>query len=192
MKEVIRLTAVLTVVCVLAGLSLSFVSEATEEARAYQDRLELLRSLNMVLPEHDNEPDSDAMKIGETTYYPSKEDGNINGIAFITSSDKGYSGLIRVIVGVMPDGEIISIGILEQKETPGLGSKITEDWFIDQYKGKSLENAKWAVKKDSGDFEQISGATISPRAVTNAVQKGLQTYQQDKQEILGGHDDVVQ
>ena len=191
MKEVIRLTVVLTVVCVLAGLSLSYVSEATEEARAYQDRLELLSSLNMVLPEHDNEPDSDAMQIGGITYYPSKKDGEINGIAFITSSDKGYSGLIRVIVGVKPDGEIISIGILEQKETPGLGSKITEDWFVDQYKGKSLENARWAVKKDNGDFEQISGATISPRAVTSAIQKGLETYQKDRQEIFGGGD-VVQ
>ena len=191
MKEVIRLTAVLTVVWVLAGFALSYVSEATEEARAYQDRLELLSSLNMVLPEHDNEPDSDAMQIGGITYYPSKKDGEINGIAFITSSDKGYSGLIRVIVGVKPDGEIISIGILEQKETPGLGSKITEDWFVDQYKGKSLENARWAVKKDNGDFEQISGATISPRAVTSAIQKGLETYQKDRQEIFGGGD-VVQ
>jgi len=77
MKEVIRLTVVLTVVCVLAGLSLSYVSDATEEARAYQDRLELLSSLNMVLPEHDNEPDSDAVIIDDVTYYISKKDGKI-------------------------------------------------------------------------------------------------------------------
>lgn len=186
MKEVLRLSAALTIVCVLAGLSLSFVNDATREARAYQDRLELLRSLNMVLPEHDNEPDQNVVQVGDDPYYLSLREGEINGIAFITSSDKGYSGLIRVIVGVKPDGEIISIGVLEQKETPGLGSKITEDWFIDQYKGKSLDNAKWAVKKDNGDFEQISGATISPRAVTNAVQQGLQTYQENKQEIFGG------
>lgn len=191
MKEIVKLISVLTVVCVLAGLSLSFVSQATQEARDYQDRLELLSSLNMVLPEHDNEPDKDAVEVTGSTYYVAKKDGEVSGVAFITSSDKGYSGLIRVIVGVQPDGEIISIGILEQKETPGLGSKITEDWFIDQYKGKSLENARWAVKKDNGDFEQISGATISPRAVTDAVQKGLQAYQENKQEILGGSD-VIQ
>ncbi|MFY9398232.1 MAG: RnfABCDGE type electron transport complex subunit G [Desulfomonilia bacterium] len=191
MKEVIRLTAVLTIVSVLAGLSLSYVSEATEEARAYQDRLELLNSLNMVLPEHDNEPDADALIIDGTTYYVSKKDGEINGIAFATASDKGYSGKIRVMMGIKPDGEIITIGILEQKETPGLGSKITEGWFLDQYKGKSLENAKWAVKKDGGDFEQISGATISPRAVTSAVEQGLKKYQENKQEIFGGGD-VVQ
>jgi len=191
MKEIVKLISVLTVVCVLAGLSLSYVSQATQEARDYQDRLELLSSLNMVLPEHDNEPDKDAVEVTGGTYYVAKKDGEVNGVAFITSSDKGYSGLIRVIVGVQPDGEIISIGILEQKETPGLGSKITEDWFIDQYKGKSLENARWAVKKDNGDFEQISGATISPRAVTDAVQKGLQAYQENKQEILGGSD-VIQ
>jgi len=191
MKEIVKLISVLTVVCVLAGLSLSYVSQATQEARDYQDRLELLSSLNMVLPEHDNEPDKDAVEVTGSTYYVAKKDGEVSGVAFITSSDKGYSGLIRVIVGVQPDGEIISIGILEQKETPGLGSKITEDWFIDQYKGKSLENARWAVKKDNGDFEQISGATISPRAVTDAVQKGLQAYQENKQEILGGSD-VIQ
>ena len=191
MKEVIRLTAVLTIVCVLAGLALSYVSEATREARAYQDRLELLSSLNMVLPEHDNEPDKELRKIADDTYYIARKGGEINGVAFITSSDKGYSGSIRIIMGVKPEGEIISIGILEQKETPGLGSKITEGWFIDQYKGKSLENAKWAVKKDGGDFEQISGATISPRAVTGAVQKGLEAYEKNKQEILGGSD-VVQ
>ncbi len=191
MKEIVKLISVLTVVCVLAGLSLSFVSSATQDARDYQDRLELLSSLNMVLPEHDNEPDKDVAEVTGDTYYLARKDGEVNGIAFITSTDKGYSGLIRVIVGVQPDGEIVSIGILEQKETPGLGSKITEDWFIDQYKGKSLENARWAVKKDSGDFEQISGATISPRAVTGAVQKGLQAYQENKQEILGGGD-VVQ
>jgi len=191
MKEVIRLVAVLTVVCVLAGLSLSYVSEATEEARAYQDRLELLNSLNMVLPEHDNEPDNDAVIIDGITYYVSKKDGEINGVAFATSSDKGYSGTIRVMMGIKPDGEIITIGILEQKETPGLGTKITEDWFLDQYKGKSLENARWAVKKDGGDFEQISGATISPRAVTSAVRTGLETYEKNKHEILGGSD-VVQ
>ncbi|HOD71346.1 MAG: Electron transport complex protein RnfG [Deltaproteobacteria bacterium ADurb.BinA179] len=191
MKEVIRLTVVLTVVCVLAGLSLSYVSDATEEARAYQDRLELLSSLNMVLPEHDNEPDSDAVIIDDVTYYISKKDGKINGIAFATSSDKGYSGAIRVMMGITPEGEIITIKILEQKETPGLGTKITEDWFIDQYKGKSLNNARWAVKKDGGDFEQISGATISPRAVTVAVRTGLEAYEKNKQEILGGGD-VVQ
>ena len=191
MKEVIRLTAVLTVVCVLAGLSLSYVSQATEEARAYQDRLELLNSLKLVLPEHDNEPDNDAAVIGDTIYYRSKNGGEINGIAFITSSDKGYSGPIRIIMGVKPEGEIITIGILEQKETPGLGTKITEDWFIDQYKGKSLANARWAVKKDGGEIEQISGATISPRAVTSAVRTGLETYEKNKQEILGGGD-VVQ
>ncbi|HQJ09792.1 MAG TPA: RnfABCDGE type electron transport complex subunit G, partial [Deltaproteobacteria bacterium] len=100
------------------------------------------------------------------------------------SSDRGYSGDIRIMVGIEPTGKIISIAVTDQKETPGLGSKITEGWFLNQYKGKSLQNAKWKVKKDGGDFEAISGATISPRAVTDAVRKGLEEYEQRKSKIV--------
>lgn len=191
MKEIIRLVAVLTFVCALAGLSLAFVNEKTKAPRAHQDRLKLLNALNMVLPEHDNEPDKDAVVIGGTTYYIAKSQGSVNGIAFETSTDKGYSGLIRVMVGIKPDGEILSVGIVEHKETPGLGSKITEPWFTGQFTGKTLDNAQWKVKKDGGDFDQISGATISPRAVTIAVKTGLETFEKNRQQILGGSD-VVQ
>jgi len=191
MKEILRLTVVLTCVCMVAGFALSYVNAATKEARAYQDRLELLGALNLVLPEHDNEADKDTVDINGTTYYLAKKDGEIMGVAFKTSTDKGYSGLIEVIVGVDVSGQIHAIGILSQKETPGLGSKIDEDWFKDQYKGKTLEGANWAVKKDNGDFEQISGATISPRAVTSAIKEGLTGYEQNKMQILGGSD-VVQ
>jgi len=191
MKEIIRLTVVLTCVCMVAGLALSYVNAATKDARAYQDRLELLGALNMVLPDHDNEADKDTTDISGITYYLAKKDGSINGVAFKSSTEKGYSGLIEVLVGVDISGQIHAVGILSQKETPGLGSKIDEDWFKDQYKGKTISNANWAVKKDSGDFEQISGATISPRAVTGAIKEGLEGYEQNKMQILGGSD-VVQ
>ncbi|HNY65351.1 MAG TPA: RnfABCDGE type electron transport complex subunit G [Deltaproteobacteria bacterium] len=190
MKEILRLMVVLTTVSALAGFSLAYVNEKTKAPREYQDRMKLLGSLNTVLPPHDNEPDKDAVEAGGTTYYISKEDGAVNGIAFETSSDKGYSGLIRVMVGIKPGGEVIAIEIVEQKETPGLGTKIAEGWFKDQYKGKSLANARWQVKKDGGDFDQISGATISPRAVTSAVRSGLEAYEKNKQQILGGGHDV--
>ncbi|HHO75909.1 MAG TPA: RnfABCDGE type electron transport complex subunit G [Deltaproteobacteria bacterium] len=153
--------------------------------------MELLGALNMVLPAHDNEADKDTVDISGITYYLAKKDGDINGVAFKTSTEKGYSGLIEVIVGVDVSGQIHAIGILSQKETPGLGSKIDEDWFKDQYKGKTLNNINWAVKKDGGDFEQISGATISPRAVIGAIKEGLTGYEQNKMQILGGSD-VVQ
>ncbi|MEA2102663.1 MAG: RnfABCDGE type electron transport complex subunit G [Thermodesulfobacteriota bacterium] len=191
MKEIIRLLVALTAVCMIAGLSLSYVNKITKEPRAYQDRLELVNALNMVLPDHDNEADKDFICVGKTKYYFSKAQGKINGVAFVCSTDKGYSGLIRVIAGVRPTGEIVGIGILEHKETPGLGSKIATRAFRDQYKGKSLDNAEWKVKKDGGGFDQISGATISPRAVTLAVKEGLMEFRANRSGIFGGHD-VVQ
>jgi len=130
-------------------------------------------------------------ELSGNTYFLSKKEGAVNGVAFKSSSEKGYSGLIEIIVGVMPDGKIKAIGILSQKETPGLGSKIDEAWFKDQYAGKTLDGANWRVEKDKGDFKQISGATISPRAVTAAIKDGLTNYAQNKMEILGGSD-VIQ
>jgi Na+-translocating ferredoxin:NAD+ oxidoreductase subunit G len=186
MKEILKLMVVLTTVSALAGFSLAYVNEKTKAPRAYQDRMKLLNSINTVLPPHDNQPDQDAVKINGTMYYVSKQKGTVNGVAFEASSDKGYSGLIRIMVGITPDGKVTSIEIVEQKETPGLGSKIAEDWFKGQYKGKSLENATWKVKKDGGDFDQISGATISPRAVTGAVKSGLEAYVKNKEQITGG------
>ena len=85
--------------------------------------------------------------------------------------------------------EAIGLRVIEHKETPGLGDKIDikkSDW-IRSFEGRSLENTEesgWAVKKDGGEFDQMTGATITPRAIVNAVYKGLQYYQNHQSELL--------
>lgn len=101
----------------------------------------------------------------------------------------GYTGPIRLIMSIDIAGSIIGLRVIEHKETPGLGDKIDikkSDW-IRSFEGRSLENTEesgWAVKKDGGEFDQMTGATITPRAIVNAVYKGLQYYQNHQSELL--------
>ena len=101
----------------------------------------------------------------------------------------GYTGPIRLIMSVDLAGTVIGLRVIEHKETPGLGDKIDikkSDW-IRLFEGRSLENTEetaWAVKKDGGDFDQMTGATITPRAIVNTVYKGLQYFQAHQGELL--------
>jgi len=90
----------------------------------------------------------------------------------------GYSGSIRLLVGVTPDGRLLGVRVLQHQETPGLGDAIEErrsDW-IRSFDGRSLGRppmARWKVRKDGGDFDQLTGATVTPRAVVAAVRNTL-------------------
>jgi electron transport complex protein RnfG len=102
----------------------------------------------------------------------------------------GYSGSIRLLVGIHADGRLAGVRVLSHKETPGLGDKIElakSPWVL-AFTGKSLQDpdeAGWAVKKDQGQFDQFAGATITPRAVVKAVHHALQYFDAHRAELLG-------
>lgn len=114
--------------------------------------------------------------------------GTVEAIAMERTS-QGYAGDIHVIIGIDRDGRIIAARVTEHRETPGLGDAIEarrSDW-IDQFEGRSLGNPTadvWAVKKDNGAFDQITGATISSRAVLNAVHEALQIFAGHREQLL--------
>ncbi len=93
-----------------------------------------------------------------------------------TTAPDGYSGAIQLLVGADFNGTVLGTRVTEHHETPGLGDKIElrlSDW-ITHFAGKKIsgaDDAHWAVKKDGGDFDQFTGATITPRAVVNAVKR---------------------
>jgi len=194
-KDVIKMIITLTIVTGIAATALSKVYDGTKDAIAEAKRQEVLRAIKTVLPAYDNEPDKDIVELvtgknkkGEeikTTFYRGKKEGEFVGVAFKSSSMEGYSGLIEVMVGIDPGGTVSAIEVVSHAETPGLGDKIAFKWFEDMYKGKNLENTTWLVKKDGGDFDQLTGATISPRAVTQAVKKALDFFVANKSEIFG-------
>lgn len=202
MKEIVRLIFVLTIICVVAALVLSQVYNFTKEPIERALREEKLRAIRKVLPEYDNEPDRDVVHIPvgidetgaeiEKGYYIAFKDEEIVGVAFETSSGEGYSGAIKLMVGVDPNGNITGVEVIHHAETPGLGSKITGDNFLLMVKEKkdgarrNLNNTNWNVKKDGGEIDQITGATISSRAVVEAISDGLLTFSEFKNEIITG------
>lgn len=190
MKESLRLVVVLTLVCLIAALALAGVDRITKEPRLEQKRLAHLKAIKSVLPPLDNDPLKDKREIEGMTFYLGKREGEIIGVAF-SSKGEGYSGFITIIMGVNPeDASITGIEILEHSETPGLGANIEKEEFKNQFKEKSLANSKLvdgklAVKKDKGDIDTLTGATVSSRGVTEAVDKGLKIFLKYKEQILG-------
>jgi len=194
MNGLSRLIISLTLITVGAGLLLSLVESMTRAPIAEQRRLETLRALQTVLPAFDNSPDADSVTLVagqdkkgrelQRTFFRGRLNGALTGIAFTVVTPEGYGGNIGMMVGVDPDGTVVGLEILSHTETPGLGDKITRSEFKSQFKGKALEGVDWRVKKDGGDFDQITGATISPRAVVKAVHQGLEFFHEHREGLL--------
>ncbi len=106
-----------------------------------------------------------------------------------STAPDGYSGAIKLIIGINMDGSIAGVRTLAHKETPGLGDKVDinkNDWIL-SFNGTSLQKPtleNWAVKKDGGEFDQFTGATITPRAVVQRVKRTLQYFEENKHKIV--------
>lgn len=115
--------------------------------------------------------------------YRWRQNGELSGFIVETTAPNGYSGNIDLIVALTPDGTILGSRVLNHQETPGLGDKIEarrSPWIF-SFNGKAVtdDNAgKWAVRKDGGEFDQFTGATITPRAVVQAVRNAALLIQQ--------------
>ncbi|MEK6583716.1 MAG: RnfABCDGE type electron transport complex subunit G [Nitrospirota bacterium] len=186
----VRLILVLTIFCLVAAAALAKVYDITKGPIAEQERLKTISGLKAVLPAFNNDLDKEATEVVvgqdkkgrdiKIKFYEGKMDENPVGTAFQVIAPDGYAGNISILMGVGPDGKVSGIEIISHKETPGLGNKIQKDEWKGQFKGRSLDDGpKLAVKKDGGEIDQFSGATISPRAVVNAVKKGLEIYKKE-------------
>lgn len=189
-----------------AGLSLAifaFISvllvattdKLTHNKILENQRLFLLNSLNQVVSRDQYDNDLLKSKIllstretgfpRDTPLYFATKNGRLVTAIFEITSLSGYSGAINMLVGINATQplSISGVRVLEHTETPGLGDKVEtakSDWIL-SFSDKSLQNpplSKWAVKKDGGDFDQFTGATITPRAIVNAVRSTL-LYAQD-------------
>lgn len=181
---------------------IAFTFEHTEARIGEAEKKAAQKALFEIVPlsRHNNDLLNDVMTLsaeqtdmlgltGQAQINVAKMDGK--PVAFIVPAiaPDGYSGAIKLIVGVNIDGSIAGVRVLNHKETPGLGDKVDlnkSPWVLN-FDGKSLGNPKsenWKVKKDGGEFDQFTGATITPRAVVNKIKAVLQYIEQNRAALL--------
>lgn len=174
----------LGLVTLVSAFALGYVYDWTEEPIAAARLARQMRAINEVLGEYDNDPVVDAFKIAglpeddSLTVFPGYVEGELAGMAIQTYSNKGYTTRIWLMAGFDVQGIIRDVVILEHKETPGLGSKMADPKFKDQFKDLDPGEDDIRVVKDGGRIDAISGATISSRAVSEAVQLAYDSYKQ--------------
>lgn len=195
------ITAIILLLFALVGTALVAITyDNTHERIAANERATLQRKLNRLIPpqRYDNTLLEDTLLVRDAavlgtdkpvTVYRARLGDLPVGLVMATTAPDGYSGSIRLLVGINIDGSLSGVRVVAHRETPGLGDAIDEDRsdWISTFDGKSLQNPpveRWAVRKDGGDFDQFTGATVTPRAVVKAVRQALIYYREHQQALF--------
>jgi electron transport complex protein RnfG len=186
--------AILTTL-LIAGTFLSTKDRIAEAQRKAEEK-----ALLQIVPReaHDNSMLDDTLPLSagelglraDKRIYIARRSGEAVAVIVPTTAPDGYSGDIDLIVGVNRDGSVAGVRVLNHRETPGLGDKVDlnkSDWVL-SFNGRSLRNpeaAGWAVTKDGGEFDQFTGATITPRAVVGATHRALEYVEAQRNHLFG-------
>lgn len=204
-NPIVRVGLMLALFAISATALVALTEENTREQIAANEREALLEAINILVPKDkfDNQilqdtlnlPATDAIGTTDTTsVYRARKNGEPVAAVFTVVAPDGYSGSIRMLVGIYYDGTLAGVRVINHKETPGLGDKIEakrNDWIL-QFEGLSLDNPEknqWKVKKDGGQFDQFTGATITPRAVVNALRGALEYFQGNRDKLFAKVED---
>lgn len=193
----------LAIFAVVTAGAIAVTQVMTADRIAYNIKAAEARALNQILPasSYDNELLNDTLAVDSrfnqqllgplsdsALIYRARNNGQISAVILPAVAPDGYTTNIDLIVGIKRDGTLAGVRVVAHRETPGLGDKIDarkSDWILD-FDNKSLNNPKpdgWAVKKDGGQFDEFTGATITPRAVVLAVKRAL-TFFEMHQDLL--------
>lgn len=173
MNSTLRLVLILTSICAISSALLAAVYSKTREPIARALELRTAQAAAKVLP-----PDAGTIKpmsFDGASFFVASRDGRVTGVAVEGRSPNGYSGEIALMVGISPDGSLVDFEVIQASETPGLGSKIASDAFRHPLRGRSLDSS-WKVRKDGGEIEAITAATVSSRAALESIQNAIAAY----------------
>ncbi len=185
-----------------AAIFLVSANMATKDDIAERQKEDMLTSLNQVVPAtlYDNDLLVNPLIVRDANDHPLKiyrgfAESRVSALAWEIVGN-GYAGEIRLIMGIDPNGRILGVRVISHAETPGLGDKIEtakDDWIFG-FNGLSLGNPpaqRWKVKKDGGEFDAFSGATITPRAVVGAIYDGLDFFRANRGHLLAMPEDAI-
>lgn len=200
MKHIVASTVLLALFAIIGTALVAFTYDRTIDQIAENERQALLRNLHAIIhpSEHDNEIFSDTITVTDATLlgtpdpvtvYRARKGGQPVAAVLAPSAPDGYNGTIKLLVGIYYDGTVAGVRVLSHNETPGLGDgiEIEKSQWITEFSGKSLGNPglrAWAVRKDGGQFDQFTGATITPRAVVKALRAALIYFREHRQRIF--------
>jgi electron transport complex protein RnfG len=194
-ETILKNGVMLTVFAVITTALIALTYFGTEDRIEAQQQAKLLEVLNEVVPKsmHDNALYADCIEVDAVALggkkphlvYRATRNDEPQALVLEATAPDGYSGNIELVIGVDTTMTVLGVRVIEHKETPGLGDKIelaVNDWIL-SFTGKTYSpqtEKMWHVKKDGGEFDQFTGATITPRAVVSSVKRALQFANDNK------------
>ena len=199
-KKIVITASILMLFAIVGAMLVGLTFDTTKEKIIYNEKLTLLKKLNTIIPSshYDNDLLKDTIILKpdyllgtdtNSTAYIARKLSQPVAVVLPVIAPNGYNGPIHLLVGIRHDGTITGTRVVKHRETPGLGDVVEEtksDWILG-FNSKSLSNPtskKWKVKKDGGDFDQFTGATITPRAVIKAIHSSLLYFEEHKTKIF--------
>lgn len=201
-NSIVRSSLLLALVALCTTALVAGTYQLSRKPIARQARLAQEQALLDIIPRsrHDNALLDDTLIVGpadaylglgeERLIYIARQHGAVSAVIIPVIAPDGFSGDIELRVGVNRDGSVAAVRVMAHDETPGLGDRIElehSDWLLD-FNGRSLRDPavdQWAVRKDNGEFDQFTGATITPRAVVAAIARALQFAQANRAKLFG-------
>jgi electron transport complex protein RnfG len=198
-KQVLISGFLLWLFSVIGTSLVAFIQQETVERIAANEKKVLLKNLYTLIPAEklDNDIAQDNIELGASSLlgtenpslaYRARKSSEPVAVIFNSVAREGYNGNIDLLIGVYDDASLAGVRVVKHNETPGLGDAIEtrkSDWIL-AFNNKSLSNPEpqnWQVKRDGGEFDQLTGATITPRAIVKTVKNTLEYYQQNRERL---------
>lgn len=198
-SDILRNGLMLALIAVGGVSLLTVVHQVTKAPIAEAERRVVEERLGQVLPSntYDNDLLLDWVEVRDATHFQhagpvrvhrARRDGQPVAVIMQVTAPDGYNGDIRLLVAIDAEGAVLGVRVIAHRETPGLGDPIEvrrSDW-IESFRGTSIgapDVAGWTVRKDGGEFDQFTGATITPRAVVRAVRRALEYHDRHRDEL---------
>ena len=175
-----NMVAVLFSITLIASAGVGAVNMITADAIAEANAMATKQAVDNVLPDFDSNS-TDEMVIDDMSIkiYTAKSGDNIVGYAVESMTKNGFGGAIRMMVGFSPEGKILNVNVLSQAETPGLGTKMCDEGnvLLNSIQDKDPDDMSFSVKKDGGELDALTAATISSRAYYDAVARANEAFE---------------